>query len=140
MYIASLALVIILALVFHSAIDKQMRKWKLLPEPEKLTELYFTHPNNLPSTYTPGEQQTVKFTTHNLEYATTRYNYVITETNVATNQSQALASGSFLLRQNTYQSESVNISTVDLGQQVKIAVNLTNVKESIDYLLARSGA
>ena len=116
-----------------------MHKWKLLPEPEKLTELYFTNPNNLPASYTPGSTQTVKFTTHNLEYATTKYLYTITEVNMSNNQSQTLSYGSFVLPQNGYEKEAVNINTVDLGQKVKIAVNLIKQNESIDYLLTRSG-
>ena len=117
-----------------------MRAWKLLPEPEKLTELYFTHPNNLPTMYTPGQSQTVSFTTHNLEYQTVDYHYVINEQSQTTNQSHTLASGSFVLPQNIYHNTSVNIPTVDLGPHVKLEVVLTNINESIDYLLVRSGA
>ena len=117
-----------------------MRSWKLLPEPERLTELYFTHPNSLPASYVPGQQQTVRFTVHNLEYATTDYHYVIVETNQDGSQSQTLASSSFTLPQNGYKKAAVNISTVDLGSHVKLEVDLKNVNESIDYLLERSGA
>ncbi len=117
-----------------------MRSWKLLPEPEKLTELYFTNPNSLPTKYTPGQPQTVGFTVHNLEYATTDYKYKIIETSQDGSQSQTLASGSFGLLQNGYKKEAVNISTVDLGSHVKLEVDLENVNESIDYLLQREGA
>jgi len=117
-----------------------MRAWKLLPEPEKLTELYFTRPNNLPTKYTPGQTQTVSFTTHNLEYQTVDYHYQITEQSQTTNQSQTLASGSFTLPQDIYHTTSVSIPTADLGPRVKVEVDLTNVNESIDYLLQRSGA
>jgi hypothetical protein len=133
-------IVVALGAVFHSAIDRQMRDWKLLPEPERLTELYFTQPNSLPKQYAPGQTQTVRFTTHNLEYQTTAYQYHIVETSQANNQSQTLASGSFTLPQNAYKQETVNISTVDLGQHVKVEVNLMNVNESIDYLLGKVGA
>lgn len=138
----AIALVIIIALgaIFHSPIDRQLHRWKLLPEPERLTELYFTQPNSLPKQYVPGQAQTVRFTTHNLEYRTTNYQYRIVETGQANNQSQTLASGSFTLPQNAYKQETVNISTVDLGSNVKVEVDLMNVNESIDYLLGRSGA
>ena len=138
----AVAIVIIIALgvSFHSAIDRQMHSWKLLPEPEHLTELYFTRPNSLPASYVPGQVQTVSFTVHNLEYATTDYHYVIIETNQDGSQSQTLASSSFTLPQNGYKKEAVNISTVDLGAHVKLEVDLKNVNESIDYLLGRSGA
>jgi len=133
-------IVIALGAIFHSPIDHQMRSWKLLPEPERLTELYFTQPNSLPKNYVPGQPQTIGFTVHNLEYQTTAYHYRIVETGQANNQSQTLASGSFTLPQNAYRQESVNISTVDLGQHVKVEVDLMNVNESIDYLLGKVGA
>jgi len=115
-----------------------MRRWKLLPEPERLTELYFTQPNSLPKTYAPGQAQTVKFTVHNLEYQTTKYQYQIIEASQDNNQSQTLTTGNFTLPQNAYKQATVNIPTVDLGQHVKIEVELLNKKESIDYLLERS--
>jgi uncharacterized membrane protein len=117
-----------------------MRSWKLLPEPERLTELYFTHPNNLPSTYMPGQVQTVSFTVHNLEYRTTNYHYIITEINQSNNQVQTLASSSFVLPQGGYKKEAVNISTVDLGSHVKVEVDLENVKESVGYWLNKEAS
>ena len=131
------AAVIVLGLIFHGPLDRQLHRWKLLPEPEKLTELYFTHPNSLPSTYAPGQVLAVNFTTHNLEYQTVDYQYKITEVNQANNQSQTLATGNFSLKQNEYQRQSVNITTTDMGPHAKVEVELVNVHESIDYLLRR---
>lgn len=82
----------------------------------------------------------VNFTVHNLEYQTTDYSYQITEQSQDNNQSQTLSSGSFTLPQNGYEKEAVNISTVDLGQHVKVNVELINENESIDYLVVRTGA
>jgi uncharacterized membrane protein len=131
--------VVALAIGYHSAIDRQLRSWKLLPEPEKLTELYFTHPNSLPTKYVPGQPQTVSFTVHNLEYQTTDYTYKIIETNQNGNQSQTLATSSFVLPQNGYKKAAVNISTIDLGSRVKVEVDLENVHESVDYWLEKEG-
>jgi len=125
---------------FHAPIDRQLHAWKLLPEPEKLTELYFTNPNSLPQHYIPGQNQTVSFTTHNLEYQTTTYRYKITESSQDGKQSQTLATGAFTLSQNAYHKTAVSIPTNDIGQNVKVGVELVNVHESIDYLMERSGA
>lgn len=136
------AVIVIIALgaAFHSPIDRQMRRWKLLPEPERLTELYFTEPNNVPKSYTPGGMQTVKFTVHNLEYRNTTYTYQITEISQDGQKSSLLAMNSFTLEQNEYHKEAVNISTTDLGPSVKVEVKLMNVNESIDYLLDREAS
>jgi hypothetical protein len=133
-------LLVILAVGFHSAIDRQLHSWKLLPEPGQLTELYFTHPNSLPKTYVPGQMQTVSFTVHNLEYQTTDYTYKIVEVSGDNSQVQTLTTGSFTLTQNIYKQETVNISTIDLGEKVKVEVDLVKQNETIDYLLNRSGA
>ena len=117
-----------------------MRRWKLLPEPERLTELYFTHPNSLPTKYTPGQQQTVAFTVHNLEYRTTTYHYQVTEQAQDGTSTQTLTSGSFTLTQNQFRSNALNITLTDLSQHVKVEVRLVNVNESIDYLLGRNGS
>ena len=135
-----LVILVALGVGYHSAIDRQLHSWKLLPEPEKLTELYFTKPNSLPTHYTPGQTQTVSFTVHNLEYQTVNYSYVITETNQDNGQSQTLTSGSFILPQNAYKNTSVNISTIDLGSHVKLEVGLVNIHESVDYLLQKEGS
>jgi len=127
-------------MIFHTAIDRQMRSWKLLPEPEHLTELYFTHTNNLPSNYTPGQTQIVSFTVHNLEYQRTTYHYQIIEQNQNSNASQTLTSGSFTLAQNAYRKQAVNIVTTDMGSHAKVEVELMNVNESIENLLERNGS
>jgi uncharacterized membrane protein len=137
-----IAIIVIVALVigFHGAIDRQLHDWKVLPEPERLTELYFTHPNTLPTTYTTGQTLPVNFTVHNLEYRTETYHYQIIETTNAGSQTKILYSGSFTLKQNSYHNTNVNISTLDRGNHAKLEVLLLNVHESIDYLLDIKGA
>lgn len=140
LFTGAIIAIIALGAIFHAPIDRQMHRWKLLPEPERLTELYFTSPNNLPKTYVPGQLQEVDFTVHNLEYRTMNYQYKITETSQDGKQSRGLTDGSFQLPQNRYEKMIVNISTVDLGPHVKVEVKLMNVNESIDYLLTKEGA
>ena len=137
------AAVVVLAIVVtaafsHAAIARQMHAWKLLPEPERLTELYFTDPNHLPATYTPDQSQTVAFTVHNLEYATTTYHYQVTEQALTGGTPATLATGSFTLAQNEFARPLVNISLSDVGDRAKVTVKLTNQQESIDYLLSKS--
>lgn len=129
---------IVLGSVFHGQVRAQLNDWKLLPRPEKLTELYFTHPNNLPQKYTPGDVQEVNFTVHNLEYKTVNYQFVIVEQTNGGNQSAVLSSGNFKLKQNQYKKLTQYVNTPDLGKNIKLTVKLTNVNESIDELQTRS--
>jgi uncharacterized membrane protein len=134
-YVAIVAAVVLVSalIITAPAIKRQLNAWKLLPQPERLTELYFTSPNQLPASYTPGQPQTVSFTAHNLEYRTTNYTYQISEQNQAGSATQPLAAGSFVLGQNQYHTQAVRIPLANLGSRVKVEVALTNVNESIDY-------
>lgn len=137
---ALLAVLVIVCAFTHSAIARQLNNWKLLPQPERLTELYFTDPSSLPSDYTPNGNQTVTFTTHNLEYRTTTYNYVVTAGGMDTSQIQELASGTFTLPQNGVRKLTVPITLPALSQREEVSVNLTNVSTSIDFWLNETEA
>lgn len=130
------ALIIIagLGIGFHGPIDRQMRRWKLLPQPERLTELYFSTPNRLPATYKPGQSQTVSFTVHNLEYKTVTYHYTIEQVSQNNNHKLPLASGSFTLAQNGYAHPQAQITLGDLDRS-KVEVNLFPVSDDISYWL-----
>jgi uncharacterized membrane protein len=130
--------VILLSVGFYTQIKNQLNDWKLLPQPERLTELYFTTPNSLASTYVPGQVQKVNFTVHNLEYQTETYRYQIIEENQDGSKTQTLTSSTFTLSQNQYQSVSFTGPLVDMGANARIVINLPTVHESIDYLLTRS--
>jgi len=114
-------------------IKDQLNNWKLLPQPEHLTELYFTKPNNLPTTYNTTTDQSFGFTVHNLEYRATDYTYQVIEQSSDGSQTATLTQGSFWLKQNQYKTESENINLSNMGTRVKVVVDLTNVNESIDY-------
>jgi hypothetical protein len=138
---ATVALAVVLFIIFDfSGIKNQLNDWKLLPEPEKLTELYFTNSNSLPSSYSPGQLQTVRFTTHNLEYQTYTYRYSIVEQYSNGNNVQTLQTGEFTLKQNQYKSVVANVKLVDAGNNARVTIELPSVNESIDYLISRSGS
>ena len=132
-----IVLVVGLSIGFHQQIKNQLNAWKLLPEPEKLTELYFTHPNNLPASYVIGQPQTVSFTAHNLEYQAETYRYKIVEENQAGSESKTLAAGSFTLQQNQYKDSNVTVMPANLGPRARITVELPTVNETIDYWVIR---
>lgn len=134
-----IVLVIIGLIIFWQPIINQMHAWKLLPQPEKLTELYFNNPNSLPTTYSPNETQNVDFTVHNLEYQTIKYTYTINESAKVGQTGTILKTGTFTLNQNQYQKESDIISILPISNRVNISINLTSQNEDIDYWLTKSG-
>jgi len=131
-------LIVLTATVWRPAITNQLNSWKLLPEPEKLTELYFVHPNSLPATYTPGKSQMISFTLHNLEYQTMTYRYQIIEESQDGSNATILDTNAFTINQGQYRTVSYPATLVDAGQDAKIVVSIPTVNESIDYALTRS--
>jgi uncharacterized membrane protein len=78
----SLSLVIgsLLALAYLMLFQKTqlaafLKREHLLPEEEKLTELYFEDHGLLPAKLMVGESRTVRFTVHNVEYEPKTYAY-----------------------------------------------------------------
>ena len=133
-----LLIVVLISIITAPFIKHQLSSWKLLPKSEKLTELYFTHPNSLPTQYTPGQTQTVNFTVHNLEYQTTNYSYVIKETNQNGRVTQLLNNAEFTIDHDQYKSVSVPVVLIDLGSIVKVSVTLKSQDEIINYKLSKT--
>lgn len=147
-YRLPIALCFVAALVIFSvsqaaAIKRQLNNWKLLPQPERLTELYYENHTKLPTTYTPGTQQSFTFTVHNLEYRTTSYSYTVTQKSEDGTQSQQLSSGSFTLNQNAFKTQTISIAPTDLGGRVQIETSLLiggpdSSTEAIHYWVTRN--
>ncbi|HEX9153502.1 MAG TPA: DUF1616 domain-containing protein [Candidatus Saccharimonadales bacterium] len=111
--------------VQRQAIYDQLYSWKLIPRPERLTELYFTEHTKLPTTYAPAQQQTVKFTTHNLEYRKTTYKYVISQEGQDGKVKQQLAAGGFTLEHDKAKTTEAPIQLTDLGSRSRIVISLS---------------
>lgn len=125
------------AIVKHVALKNQLESWKVLPEPERLTELYFTNSQNLPKTYVPGQALPADFTVHNLEGRTTPYHYAIIEQNQAGSISQTLSTGNFNLASDQSKAVRAAIMPIDLGTRAKFTINLTTNNLSIAYWLTK---
>lgn len=128
----------ILALIFSPNINKQLHAWRVLPESERLTELYFTNNTKLPTTYRPGSNQIIAFTVHNLEYRTNKYTYKITQTSQDGATTILLATGTFSLSDSKYRALMSTVNVRDLGNRSKISVELNN-NEFISYWIEKTG-
>ena len=132
--------VIVIASLKAPQIKNQLNAWKLLPQPEKLTELYYANSTQLPTTYTPNQPQSFKFTTHNLEYQDLTYHYSVTAQADGSQTTTPISTGSFNLNQNQSTTTPITVTLPDLGPRVKVTVTLTTTNESIDYWVVRKGA
>lgn len=137
----------------RQAIYDQFYDWKLIPRPERLTELYFTDHTNLPKTYTPDDNQVVKFTVRNLEYRSTEYTYVVGVMNDdETGELLSRASGKIQLDHNQSKDMETPITITAKGKRAKVIVtiyyqgiklgedDLSDHEQSIHYWVEDSGA
>lgn len=123
----------------RDAITRQMNVWKLVPQPDRLTEFYFTSPTKLPSTYLPGVSQDVSFTVHNLEHQPMLYSYEIIQQNDAGAASHVLATGSFRLNHDGYHDETTTVTYLDTGDKACIIVRLINQDQTLHYWVVKGG-
>lgn len=126
--------------VNQSAITKRLADWYLLPQPENLSELYFTDHNELPKSFNAGANQPVRFTVHNLENRTTTYHYKLTAILPDSDTEQQLAEGTFMLDQDDLHNVQEDIVVPALGPRIGIRVDLfyndkteTIASQSINY-------
>ena len=103
----------------------QLYSWKLIPRPERLTELYFTDHQALPALYHPDSQVPVAFTVHNLESRVTTYTYHIQQQNVDQSASRELAAGTFTLGHDATQAVIQHIALADMGERSRVLVVLS---------------
>ncbi len=111
-------------------IDK-LNQYKLLPQPEPFTELYFEDHLKLPQVYKTNANNSFRFTVHNLEYKTYTYDYYIKA--IASDSARIISKGSFTLKNDESKTIKERISTEEANQRTKILIDLDNKKQSIHF-------
>lgn len=111
------------AFLAHSRIVGQLNAWRLLPRPERFTELYFTNPSRLPTRYSPDQAQTLSFTVHNLENQSTQYHYAITAQTLDGKQ-QVLGDGTLNLKPDGSEEVVWSVAVPPLDSRVQVRVSL----------------
>ncbi len=92
------------------------------PEQENVSELYFTDPTAIPSTYTPGTAMTVNFTLRNRESAPARYTYVIEQTDPEAKKTVRLLTGDLQLDTSERRTNSPAVIPQDMGTPTRLRV------------------
>lgn len=103
---------------------RQLNAWKLLPQPERLSELYYENHTELPTSYAPGKPQTYSFTVHNLEGRNVDYSYTVTQQSQDGETTLTLAEGSFVVADNAWHTQNVTVTPQDAGARSQIITNL----------------
>lgn len=109
--------------VQQTAIVSQLQQWRLIAEPERLTEVYFTDYATLPKILTAGSQHKVTFTVRNLEHRATTYHYRI----IGASEPGAdlnLGGGTFMLQHDRTHQASADIVVPAAESQLAIKVEL----------------
>jgi len=108
----------------------------LVPKPEKMTELYFNDPANLPSSATSNRVISFAFVIHNLE--TTDYQYVY-EVSVNVNGTRHIVdSGKVLVKDNQYYVKNEKFNLMNSPGPQEVVVELINSHQSIDFWLGNN--
>ncbi|HRN69940.1 MAG TPA: hypothetical protein PLS49_02035 [Candidatus Woesebacteria bacterium] len=133
LFSGSVLAVIIFFLLFadKSAIISWLNEYKLLPQPERFTELYFEDHTNLPTHLIASDEADFKFTVHNLEYEPFTYNYTVKAE--STQSAELLDEGTFTLNHDEYKTIGGTISTQEAQIRTKINVSLENKNQSIHF-------
>ena len=111
------------AFVHRDAIVTQLGEWRLLPEPERVTELYFTDYTKLPKSLAAGSHHTVTFTVHNLEHQPTVYHYRLLATSEQ-GAEQSLGNGTFMLSHGKLHQGSADIVVPAPNPRLAIKIEL----------------
>ena len=122
-----ICLLILLGFVsmFRESLYTHLDSWDLIPKPESYTELYFA--DTPPETFTPGQEQEIAFTLHNVEYQTTSYTYAIDQLNSNGDVLTTLANGSVSLPQDAQ--KTLNIPITLTG-----GASISTVRVTISFL------
>src|ERR1700677_2196121 len=80
--ITLLVIVVVVAGIFFlyqqkTVVYADLNSLKLIPQPERFTELFFQNASDLPRATVAGQPISFAFTIHNVEYATTTYPYEV---------------------------------------------------------------
>jgi hypothetical protein len=136
---AVLALIIVLVTALNlDVINRQLHAWKLLPQPQNVTELYFTDHRKLPASYTPGETQQVAFSIRNNSDRDVTYTYVVNEQSEDGKQYREVTRRAILVPRNSTQSIDIPVVRTDFGDRARVGIFIANSNQTINYWTRRA--
>lgn len=122
--------------VNRTSIQNVLVALDLVPKPEKMTELYFNDPTNLPGSATHNQVISFAFVIHNLETADYRYVYEVSVN--ANSAKQIVDSGKVLVQDNQYYVENEQFNLMNSPGPQEVVIELINLQQSIDFWIGNS--
>lgn len=123
------------ATVHAARIERQLHAWKLLPQPERLTELYVSDRHGLKLDYTPGQELPVVFTIANHEGMERGYIYTLSLSSTGHDTTQ-LHKDVVTIANDQQKTIRIPITIPDNGPTVRLHIALADGQE-INYRLQR---
>lgn len=120
-----------------AAIRNKMSDWKLVPEAERFTELYFDNYESLPRRIDGGGALAFSFAIRNLEGAVTDYPYAV-YVERQDGRRDIVSGGAIRLADRENKTVSVSNKIEDGAAANKIVVRLTNLNQEISFLLTNN--
>jgi hypothetical protein len=118
----------------RETVNAELNNLKLIPMPERFTELYFENPSTLPKQIIAKKPISFAFTIHNLEGVTTTYPYTVFLQYPSANPS-TIVSNTVTIADNASTTITISYVFPESNRQVKVGVDLTSLNQSIDFLL-----
>ncbi len=118
-------------ILYQNSIITILRDNKLLPLPERFTELYLEDHSKLPSTVIGETVYPFQFTVHNLEYQTMEYPYTVIVDNK--NGISQIDKGAFSLKHNGFHTIDETFQVASVSGRTKISIKLTNKNQEVHF-------
>ncbi|MDB5238936.1 MAG: hypothetical protein JWO00_271 [Candidatus Parcubacteria bacterium] len=126
--------VVLLLYIERDLVYAKLKDWKLVPQPEHFTELYFNNYDDLPKRSVKGFTAAFSFTIHNMEGATMTYPYKV-YFEYSSGRITPFVEGSITLADGeSYATTTTHVfETTDL--QGKVIVAIPTLNQEIDSIL-----
>ncbi len=119
----------------RATIHNELVTLYLIPQPERLTELYFNNNAKLPSSVTNNKIISFAFVIHNLETADYQYVY---DVSIKVNGTKRIVdSGNIVVKNDQYYVKQEKFKLTNLDRNQEVVVELLNKQQSIDFWMGK---
>jgi len=126
--------IVLFLYIIHGSVYGEMKKFDLIPMPERYTELFFKDYELLPKNTVAGQTTSFTFVIHNLEFATSTYPYRV-YFEYPSGGEVTFASGTVTVADQAYQDVTVAHTFLASNEEGEVVVELTSLDQQIDFLL-----